>query len=44
VESGESGFYDFDVSPGMTYVYRVRACNAWGCSAYSAEASLTFQP
>jgi hypothetical protein len=29
------------VSPTTTYVYRVRACNAVGCSAYSNEATAT---
>jgi hypothetical protein len=30
-----------NVSAGHTYTYRVRACNAAGCSAYTNTASIT---
>jgi len=32
---------DTGLIPSTTYVYRVRACNAVGCSAYSSEATAT---
>ena len=28
-------FDDYEVPPGVTYYYRVKACNDWGCSDYS---------
>jgi subtilisin family serine protease len=34
-------FSDMGLSPGTTYVYRARACNAVGCSPYSNEATAT---
>lgn len=34
-------YTDSSVSSGNVYTYRVRACNAGGCSAYSNEASAT---
>jgi hypothetical protein len=36
-----TAFSDDGLEPGTTYVYRVRACNAAGCSEFSAEASAT---
>jgi hypothetical protein len=36
-----SAHSDTTLSPSTTYVYRVRACNAVGCSPYSNEASAT---
>jgi hypothetical protein len=36
--ANESWYVDADVSPSNSYTYRVRACNANGCSAYSNEA------
>ncbi|HEX8904698.1 MAG TPA: fibronectin type III domain-containing protein, partial [Longimicrobiaceae bacterium] len=37
-------FQDTGLTPGVTYTYRVRACNAAGCSAYSPETSGTPLP
>lgn len=34
-------YADTGLAPGSTYVYRVRACNAVGCSDYSNEATAT---
>jgi predicted phage tail protein len=34
-------FQDSNLSPGVTYTYYVRACNAVGCSANSAQMSAT---
>lgn len=33
--SDEPEYEDFEVEPGQTYWYKVRACNNYGCSAYS---------
>jgi fibronectin type 3 domain-containing protein len=38
VTSGTT-YDDLDATPGMLYWYRVKACNALGCSAYSAANS-----
>jgi len=34
-------FSDAGLTPNTTYLYRIRACNAVGCSAYSNEAGAT---
>jgi len=41
VGTNTTGFSDTGLSPGTTYVYRVQACNAVGCSGYSNEATAT---
>ncbi len=38
------GYSDADVSPGVTYVYRVRAYNSAGYSAFSAETWVAYAP
>ncbi|HEX8243665.1 MAG TPA: SdrD B-like domain-containing protein [Longimicrobium sp.] len=37
-------FQDTGRTPGTTYTYRVRACNAAGCSPYSSETAATATP
>lgn len=37
-------FQDTGLTPGVTYTYRIRACNAAGCSAYSPETSAAAVP
>jgi hypothetical protein len=39
--AGSTGYADTGLSPSTTYVYRVRATNGFGDSAYSNEASIT---
>jgi SdrD B-like protein/fibronectin type III domain protein len=39
-----TAFQDTGLTPGVTYTYRVRACNAAGCSAYSPETSAAALP
>ena len=39
--SGATALEDTGLSSNTSYVYRVRACNAVGCSDYSAEADAT---
>ena len=34
-------FADTNITPGTTYSWRIRACNALGCSGYSSEAVAT---
>jgi hypothetical protein len=41
VAAGTLSYQDTGLSAGTLYFYRVQACNASGCSAYSAEASAT---
>lgn len=41
VGAGVTSFSDTTVAPSTSYTYRVRACNADGCSAYSNKASVT---
>lgn len=36
-----TSYDDSNVSTGVTYTYRVRACNSAGCSAYSSTGSIT---
>ncbi len=43
VGAGVTAFTDSDVVPGITYGYRVRACNDHGCSVLSAEATASTQ-
>lgn len=44
VGANTSTYTDAGLSNGTTYFYRVRACNAGGCSTYSNEASATTAP
>jgi hypothetical protein len=37
--ANSSSYVDLSVSFGRSYTYRVRACNAFGCSSYSNESS-----
>ena len=39
--AGSTGYEDTGLESSTTYEYRVRACDAGDCSAYSAEASAT---
>lgn len=39
--ANSDSFSDSGLLPSTTYLYRVNACNAVGCSAWSAEASAT---
>jgi len=41
LEADSTSYSDSSVSTGVTYTYRVRACNAAGCSAYSNTGSIT---
>src|SRR5207249_11380063 len=41
VGTNTTGFSDTGLSPGTSYVYRVQACDAVGCSGYSNEATAT---
>jgi fibronectin type 3 domain-containing protein len=41
VAGGTHGYADTGLEPATPYGYRLRACNAAGCSAYSNEASAT---
>lgn len=44
VGAGETRFDDDTVVPDRAYGYRVRACGAGGCSAFSVVASVTMPP
>jgi len=39
--AGVTTYGDSGLTPSTTYFYRVRACNAQGCSSYSGEADAT---